>query len=240
MKQYWSRLSGWIDARNLRERGLIFAALVAILVMAANSLFLSPLVRQETQLSKQMLQDRAATRKLQTSIQEMAAVPVIDPNARNQARLKQLDQDVQVAEAAVRDLQKGLVSPDRMVSVLQNILNRQGKLHWVSLTKLPLQSLVTDPKPADSKLASQSAIAAGDTKNIATPAAGPANSIYKHGVEIVLQGGYMDMMAYMAELEKLSGQVFWGKVKLHVDEYPKATLTMDLFTLSLEKKWLNI
>lgn len=240
MKQYWSRLSGWIDARNPRERVLIFAALVAILVMAANSLFLAPLVKEETQLSKRTLQDRTAIRKLQSSIQEMAALPVVDPNAQNQARLKQLDQDAEVAEAAVRDLQKGLVSPDRMVSVLQNILNRQGKLHWVSLTNLPLQSLVTDPGPADSKLASQSVIAAGDTKNIAAPAAGPANAIYKHGVEIVLQGGYLDMMAYMAELEKLSGQVFWGKVKLHVDEYPKATLTMDLFTLSLERKWLNL
>jgi MSHA biogenesis protein MshJ len=58
-------------------------------------------------------------------------------------------------------------------------------------------------------------------------------------VEIVVQGGYMDMMNYMAALEAMPWQLFWGRAKLSVDEYPNATLTLTLFTLSLDKAWLN-
>jgi MSHA biogenesis protein MshJ len=65
-------------------------------------------------------------------------------------------------------------------------------------------------------------------------------AIYKHEVEIVFQGNYLDMLSYMRELESLPEQVYWNKGKLTVIEYPKASLTLNLFTLSLEKKWLNL
>ena len=37
-----------------------------------------------------------------------------------------------------------------------------------------------------------------------------------------------------------SDSFFVGNAELTVDAYPKATLTLTLFTLSLDKKWLNL
>ena len=64
--------------------------------------------------------------------------------------------------------------------------------------------------------------------------------VYKHGVELVVKGSYADLTQYLMRLEGLPWQMFWGKAELKVEEYPKATLTLTLFTLSLDKTWLRI
>jgi MSHA biogenesis protein MshJ len=71
----------------------------------------------------------------------------------------------------------------------------------------------------------------------AMPAEGP---IFRHGVEVVVHGGYLELLEYMAALEALPWRLYWGKVQLNVDTYPNATLTMDVYTLSLDRKWLNL
>ncbi len=35
-------------------------------------------------------------------------------------------------------------------------------------------------------------------------------------------------------------QLFWGKAKLEVEEYPNARLTLTLYTLSLDQKWMTL
>jgi MSHA biogenesis protein MshJ len=67
-----------------------------------------------------------------------------------------------------------------------------------------------------------------------------ADAVYKHGVEIVVQGSYPDMVDYLTDLESMPWQLFWANAKLNVDSYPKSSLTLTLFTLSLDKKWLHI
>ena len=64
--------------------------------------------------------------------------------------------------------------------------------------------------------------------------------IYKHGVEITVQGTYLDLLAYLAELERLPWRMYWGNLDLKVDEYPQSTLVLTLYTLSLDKAWLAI
>jgi len=64
--------------------------------------------------------------------------------------------------------------------------------------------------------------------------------VYKHGVELVVKGNYTDLTQYLTRLEGLPWQMFWGKAELKVEEYPKAALTLTLFTLSLDKTWLRI
>ena len=41
-------------------------------------------------------------------------------------------------------------------------------------------------------------------------------------------------------LQGLPVRVVWGKLGLRVNAYPTATLSLTLYTLSLEKQWLNI
>jgi MSHA biogenesis protein MshJ len=64
--------------------------------------------------------------------------------------------------------------------------------------------------------------------------------LYRHGVELVVQGSYLDMLSYMESLQALPSQLFWGRLQLDADNYPTATLTLTLYTLSLDEKWMTL
>jgi len=48
------------------------------------------------------------------------------------------------------------------------------------------------------------------------------------------------MLNYLAALEKMPAQMFWGEISFSVDKYPDAVLTLTLYTLSLDKTWLTV
>ena len=55
-----------------------------------------------------------------------------------------------------------------------------------------------------------------------------------------MRGGYADLTQYLQMLEKLPTQMFWGMADLNVVKYPQAELTLTLYTLSLDKTWLQV
>jgi MSHA biogenesis protein MshJ len=55
-----------------------------------------------------------------------------------------------------------------------------------------------------------------------------------------VRGNYLDMIDYMNALETLPTQLFWGGAQLVVEEYPTSRLTLTLYTLSLDPKWLKL
>lgn len=239
--QSWKRLANWIDSRKLSERGLLFAAIVALLVVVLNQIFLHAASIKIAAQTKQMITDRAAARKLQAEILKMDTQVVVDPDAANKARLQRLLADEASAQAAIKQSSQDLVAPDRMIGMLEAIMARQGKLQLVSLTKLPIQSVSTSAAAAPAATPAD-----GQSAPVVAKPAAPANGaqavdvVYKHGVEIVVQGGYPELMDYLSQLENLPVRVVWGNLKLRVDTYPKSTMSLTMYTLSLEKKWLNI
>jgi MSHA biogenesis protein MshJ len=242
MKQYWQKIALKVDALSLRERVIIFAMASVILIALVHTAILEPQTAKQKQLSQRIKQDQSRIAGMQSQIQQKTTSPPVDPDKANQARLEELTQQAAQMQAALRDMQNGLVSPDRMSALLEGILKKNESLHLVSLKTLPASS-VTEQTNAAGRLV-ESAIASTKNKSEMKPTAKPegwvSDTVYKHGVEIVVQGGYLDIMNYLEQLEAMPWQLLWANAKLNVDEYPKSTLTLTLFTLSLDKKWLNL
>jgi MSHA biogenesis protein MshJ len=254
MKQLWQRMSSKIDALGLRERVFIFLMVVVILIAVVDNAVLSQEFSKETELSQQIAQDQSQITGIQTEIRAKLASYDSHPDAPKLAQLDQLEQKSAQMSTALLDMQKGLVSPDRMTTLLEDILKQNGKLRLVSLRTMPVSEL-NEPDPADKsgadKIAAEKAgqkLVDNAVKSEHTLAQAKesgaiephGNVVYKHGVEIVIEGDYIDMVSYMKALEAMPWQLFWGKAKLTVDDTPKHSLTLTLYTLSLEKKWLNI
>jgi MSHA biogenesis protein MshJ len=188
---------------------------------------------------------------LQTEIMQRAAGIVVDPDANLKKRLADSKRQIEEFNQGLTDLKKNLVPPEKMANLLEQILKRNHRLQLVSLKTLPAVDLLDQTK-ADAK---EGASALGNAVNKVTEKttekvanlfnlfdAGEKTQggIYQHEVEIVLEGNYLDMLSTMQELEALPEQVYWRSAKLSVLEYPKASLNMHVFTLSLDKKWLNL
>jgi len=233
MKQQWQRLVLRIDALSLRERAIMFAAAALVIITLVDKAVIDPLFRQQKMLTEQINHSQAKLAEVRNSIQQGVRAQSRDPDAENRERLKQLSEQLRQKQAELSELQKGLVSPDKMPELLEGLLRRNGGLRLVSLKTLPAANLVEQPaaggEGGKDKLAAQTA-----------QTATPVPPVYKHGVEIIVQGSYLDMVSYMSQLESLPWQLFWGGAQLDAEEYPQARLTLTLYTLSLDKKWLNI
>lgn len=253
MKPLWIKLCTRLDAMTLRERMMVFAAVAAGIVFLAYTMVLEPLLAKQKVLLAQINQQQNQIAGIDREIAQMAAAFVVDPDAEGRARLRSLQQQVDEGSAALLNMQKGLVAPEKIAPLLEHILRGNGKLRLLSMKTLPVSGLSEarlasgDPAPA----ASQQPAPAGPSSgaNAAQPAnAGaaapvatrPRELLYRHGVEIVLQGSYLDMIQYMDALHALPEQLFWGKARLDAGQYPASRLTLTLYTLSLDTKWMEL
>lgn len=239
MKQYWNRIVLKVDALSLRERAIIFAMVATILVVIMNTFVLDPQFAKQKKMSNQMKQDQSQIMVVQAEMQQKMTAQNNDPDAANKARLASLQQQTLQMQATMRDMQKGLVSPDKMSMLLEDILKKNGSLRLVSLKTLPPVSLSELVQAENKRAGEKVAEAAPMAKETAADKLS-TGLVYKHGVDIVIQGEYPDLLNYLTQLEAMPWQLFWAKAKLNVDEYPRSTLNLTVFTLSLDKRWLNL
>ncbi|QJQ05962.1 MSHA biogenesis protein MshJ [Undibacterium piscinae] len=178
---------------------------------------------------------------IQMEVAQRLQLKNTDPDAEIRQRLLNSQQQLAQIDGQLNEIQKNLVRPEKMANLLESMMKRNSKLQLVSLKSLPFSNVLdehADASELNAKL--KMPPSAGNPAGKASAEANQQAVIYKHEVEIVLQGSYPDMQAYLRELENLSERVYWSKARLTVIEYPKASLTLNLFTLSLEKKWLNL
>ena len=133
-------------------------------------------------------------------------------------RVAELKQQLEVQEENIKDRRNRLVDPDKMASLLEQILNKNSKLQLVALETLPV-ILVTEPS---------------------RKANAGQKQIFKHGVKITLRGGYLDLFEYLVAVEKAPIQMYWGDANFSVDKYPDGELVLTLYTLSMDKAWLKV
>ena len=240
MKQYWLKVSQKIDSLTLRERAIIFGMAAFMLIMLVNTALLDPQFKKQNELSQRIRQEQSQTAGIQAEIQQKVKLQDGDPDKQDRERLVQLRRQALQINDALRNMQKGLVSPDKMAELLESILKRNTSLKLVSLKSLPASNIAASSTMQERTANEKGAAVQLDKATTASAASPVVDAIYKHGVEIKVQGAYLDMLAYMTALEETSWQLLWGKADLTVDEYPKSTLTLTLYTLSLDRRWLNL
>jgi len=222
----WQHWSGLFNARSLRERALIAAGMVALVVAILDTLLLSPLAVQQKRLSAQLSEARTAIKAGEIMI--AANSGQADPDEVKRRYRDELRKQIAEMDARLQGLQKQLVAPDEVAKLLEGVLKKERGLTLVSLHKLPVQRYQTSGAPVGAKPAASAVPGAAD------------RSIYQHSFEVSVEGTYAELFGYLTRLEALPWQLFWGKVTLDAAEHPKLRLTLTLHTLSLNKVWLVV
>jgi MSHA biogenesis protein MshJ len=230
MKRRWLQFTARVEALQPRERIMAFGAAVVVLVFLANSLVFAPLSRKEAVLRQTLAQQAGAIDGVDADIASKARAYANDPNDALRKRLAALRAETERTSADLRTMQKGLVPPERIAPLLESILRANGRLTLVSLKTLPVTTLNDG-----------AATPAAPAAPVATPPVVKSpDLLYRHGVELTVRGSYLDMVDYMQVLETLPTQLFWGKAQLDAEAYPNVRLTLTLYTLSLDSKWMKL
>ena len=252
MKALWLRYLTWFGALKSRERNMVVVAALALAGFMPYTLVLDPALRESRRLTTQVENQSRALAAIQTDVAALAKANV-DPDQASRERVTDLTRQLRSLDEAMRRSQKGLVPADQMAKLLGNLLDRRGGLRIVALRTLPATPLLergaaaagavtpvasgTVPPGAPAVAVAPTAGAPGQT---AGGSAAPGAGIFKHGVELVLQGSYAELSAYLDRIERSPAQMFWARAVLDAEAYPHLTLTVSIFTIGLEAAWLSV
>lgn len=223
MRRYWVLARTRIDDMSLRERAMIFVAAGFVVISLINAMLLDPLLAKQKVLSAQVIQQQEKMKELQASIESLMQAKRDDKGSPLRLRSAQLKQQLQELDGYLQNRRSRMVEPDKMAGLLKQVLSKNGGLQLVELKTLPVSLLIEKSQAANG--AEQS---------------GAQKQIFKHGVQISVRGGYLELLRYVSALERMPVQMFWGEVSLNVEQYPYSVLTLTLYTLSLDKTWLTV
>lgn len=231
MKARWQTLSAKFSAQQQREKLLVTAAAVFAVAMGGYTFWVEPALLRAATLQKQIAQQKTELTGLQTQLAGLKT-QIKDPDASNKTALAEVRSQLAAAEQALRQYDNTLVPPERMPQLLQSLFARHRGLELVSLQTLPPVPLLASAAKAEAK-------AVDGKAPVAAPAAQGGN-IHKHGIEIRMAGSYLDLLAYVSDLERLPQKLLWGRMALAVTAYPRSELTLTVYTLSLDPTWMVV
>jgi MSHA biogenesis protein MshJ len=227
MKERLVKIAQRIDRLSLRERLFLLAAGLVVLGGLWEAALAGPLdARQQVAAQKVVaLNDRL---QVLDSALDAAAAGMTEGMPAHLEQLKALRERVAAGDDEVRVFTTDLVDPKEMRLVLEELLRRQSGLKLVNATNLPAKPLVEDtgdPTAAPSERAKK-------------PAATP--QLYRHTLVLTLQGSYLDCLAYLKAVERLPWHLYWGRLEVKTDEYPRNDIVLELRTLSLDEEWIGV
>lgn len=223
-----------INHLSLRERAMVFAAGVALLGMAWQNLLMDPLTRRAHSAQQQLQGVRERLDAADLAVRTAAQSPAVMAAARNRAleeRLAQLDAELSTAA-------HGYVAPERVASLLGELISRQQGLTLISLRNLPVQSLSSDAQAPSRTASASGASASPDTAS--TAGAGRDRGPFLHPVELIVSGDYPSIVRYLQSLEQLPFRLHWERLELQVDHYPANRVRLVIGALSLSRQWMSV
>ncbi len=209
----WTKLAAKIDARSTQERITLFVVLLVVLYGAADLFLFTPQMRELKRTELKM----ADYRRRITFSESLLSQSMVrtDPAALARERLAAAQKGLEARSKAVDGLAGRLIPPQQMAKVLAGLSQQQPGLKLVSLKTL-------------------------EAEVVGAPATVQLGSLYRHGVELVLEGSYAAFAVYLEQVERMPYRVYWGGLELDATAYPNLTLKFTVYTLSQDKTWLAI
>jgi MSHA biogenesis protein MshJ len=166
-------------------------------------------------LQQQVNQKRQETQALEMQVQALAGSGE-DPEAAKRKKLEALRENLKVMDTELVRVTAGLVPPREMARLIEQMLLKNRGLQVMRVESIPATPLLEG--------------SAGVTGSM----------VYKHGMQVEVKGGYLDILRYLKSLEALPWKVFWGKVTLKTEKYPDSRVSLLIYTLSTHEAWIGL
>ena len=193
LRLLWLRIATRVNAMTLRERFLLFACVIAALGAITYLLFISPLTAQQKRLVEQ-IDNKSAEMDMRID-ETNAQISIRRRERMNEVNVaaRKLQADIALVEKEIAAMSTTGVDAAAVSTILKRVLQRADRVALVRV--LPV---VAEPTAANARGAS------------ASPS----------GLDITVAGNYLDLMQYLALLEKEMPQARWGNLLVKADTMP--------------------
>jgi hypothetical protein len=207
IRQYYSALSGHINALKKSHRMIIFALLAFLIWEINNTCIYKDLVKEKIAGIKVSQGHKQKIISGRIKIKEMEKSLVEKQKEAEQIVLKKKNR-----KKLFTDLEMKYISNENFDSILLSMIKSERKLKLKKITNLPKITLRK------------------------FKVNGKVFVLRRLGVMIAFQGKYFETIEYIKKLEKLKFPIFWEKFSYNVVKYPKAEIEMKIYILN-KKEW---
>ncbi|HCH3821082.1 TPA: type II secretion system protein M [Vibrio parahaemolyticus] len=215
MNEFWSSLEERFGDMSAREKMLVALCGFVTVVMLLFTLVLEPKLNQISNNERQLSNLKQSNQKTEIDILRVKAQLKKDPNADIDLEISNLLTESQHLSMQLSQIIEHLVTPSQMAGVLESVLEQQSGIHLVSLQTLPSEPITEDKE------------------------ASPYSGYYVHPVRMELTGDYFSIANYLNKLESLPVSYFWRSFSYKVEEYPKAKLVLEVYTLGSREEFIG-
>ena len=238
---YWERFSIFVHEKTLRERLIILLMIIVLFYGIADLLFLGDILenrdRQIKQLNGLVNSNQAAQQEVQALLKQISASQESMQHQQELLNEKLIDVDQQLAASAT-----GFIPATLMPKVLEKLLKDSAGLVLIKLENKPVEKITGLDQATKNESASvlDSHDVEQDEAKKNENGEPYTTDLYRHGVELQLQGSYLGTLAYLKQLESLEWRFEWNALIFDIQDYPVGTVTIEVYTYSTERDWIGV
>jgi MSHA biogenesis protein MshJ len=221
------------SSRPIREKLMIAAMAIGLVFFAIDLIAIQPIStdRNRVEIGKERTREAQAMKQ-----RELAALASGDLSAEERRILE----EIQLVREQIDEIEKqmsseieGLVPPQAIVSVLEELLEATPGLRLVRLESEPPHRIgAPDPSmgeanPNGSPPESEQSVAGLET-------------LYRHGVRLEIEGDFRSTLDYLERVEQSEWHLMWDSLDYRVEAYPTAIITIDFHTISHSEDWIGV
>ena len=203
--------------RASREQWLMYLIGLALIGLLYAQWVAAPLAARTAIQEKRLTQVEKGITAAQGALRQLDERLAADPNPRYRQAIGAAEARREAMFAQIDGGTARLISPTDMQKLLEDLLRRQSGLRLVELRNLSAPLSLPEAKQAPSVL-------------------------YRHGLQLTLEGGYFDLLAYLEAVQASGWQLHWSSLDYRVGEAGpgKARVRLELYTLSRHAGWLGV
>lgn len=203
---YIEQYREWFNAREKREKVLVFIASWAVIYALFTLLLFNPIGEKNDELRKEVTTTSNEIKKTEDQLKFLNEIPNT-PIYKDWVKQNQQYQSLKKEYAALLTTS----TKERWEEIIRTILASHPNINMVSISQLPETTYASANAKAN-------------------------DHIYEQQMRLIISGNFVDIVAYLQALEKALINIHWNSLDYKVTEYPNADVTMEFSILYEKKQ----
>ncbi|MBT8449593.1 MAG: type II secretion system protein M [Gammaproteobacteria bacterium] len=212
-----------VGAMSEREKWMLVITGFVLVVGILDFFIIQPMRDQRALFEQQINTVRSQQADFAQQQEELVVQIESDPAMVMQRQIEGLEKSIDTNEVRLKEFTTSLVTPVEMSNMLRELVNQNKGLKLIELENQAVAPLIDDAENQED-MANENETEFG---------------LFRHPVKVIFEGNYKDTLAYVQKLENIDNKFYWQRFDYQVLEYPKARVTINIYTLSTQQWWIG-
>lgn len=210
-------------AYAFRERVLMAICASACVFMLIDQLAIQPQSERQQEVSRAYAFAKAENAAIEAELATLARHELSEEQRLRLDEIKQLREQVEQIERRLSREVGALVPPEAIVSLLEEVLAQTPDLALIRVESQPPERLGRE-----------------STDRTAQPISAASGGLFRHGLQIEIEGSYLATLDYLERLESSSWNLLFDRLVIEMQSYPTARVQIELHTISGNEEWVGV